>query len=451
MYKSILLPCLVLLSSVAAAGTAAAQGIAPRDVTRCERAYEFRNYIRAHEVCRPLAEAGSPSAQFIIGIMYQEGTGVRSDGNEAAAWYARAGEQGHAEAQFNLGTMYRYGRGVWQDYVEAFAWFDVAAEAPHPEAARSRDIVARRLSQGQRADAQRRAAALRRTIEIAMAPRREPDHGPDTGPQGDDRVQELVDRLRPIIDEAERKRSAKRRVIEQLRNVIQEYDWPWRVALLDDDFRDGDFTTDPEWVVIGGNFRVERWMGLRTEFTPRQRRRRDSQSGDQDLSSRLFGAIVAEALRDPNRDRRRRLRQAEIHTRLDISNAFAVRIELTSFGNADRRGAIQFGPYQGTQRETGYRLEYNSGKRPFLQLLRLVPGGSAVVELADLKSTLEDGRSHLIEWRRDRDGEMTVLVDGEELMRTVDRSIRHAFDGFKIVNLGGEYGIRRITLSGTRG
>ncbi len=449
MYRTLLLPGLILVSSVAAAHHAAEQGCSPRDVTRCERAYEQRDFARAHQICRPLADVGSAVAQFVLGIMYQEGEGVRLDGDAAVIWYAKAAEQGHVEAQFNLGTMYRYGRGVWLDYVEAFAWFDIAAEGRHPDALRSRGIVARRLSPTQLANAERRAARLRGNIEIARAPHGgPPDEAPDTGLRGDDRVQELVDRLRPIIEQADRERSAKPRVIRQLRDLVGEYDWPWRVTLLDDNFRDGDFTTDPAWTIIGGNFRVERRTGLRTEYTPR-RRRSDSRSSEDELSSRLFGAIVTEVLRDRNRGDRRRLRQAEIHTKLGISNAFVVRVELTAFDTARGRGTIRFGPYQGLSRDTGYQLEYNSGNRAFLQILRIFPGGSSVVEFADLKSQFEDGRRHILEWRRDREGEMVVLVDGEEVMRARDRGMKHAFDGFTLVNAGGEYGIRRITLSGT--
>ena len=72
-----------------------------------------------------------------------------------------------------------------------------------------------------------------------------------------------------------------------------------------------------------------------------------------------------------------------------------------------------------------------------------------MVQVADLKSRLEDGQRHLLEWRRDREGEMVVLVDGEEIMRARDRGVKHAFDGFTLVNAGGEYTIRRVTLSGT--
>lgn len=41
--------------------------------------------------------------------------------------YRKAAEQGDATAQFNLGVIYDNGRGVPQDYQRAYAWFSVAA------------------------------------------------------------------------------------------------------------------------------------------------------------------------------------------------------------------------------------------------------------------------------------------------------------------------------------
>jgi len=32
---------------------------------------------------------------------------------------------------------------------------------------------------------------------------------------------------------------------EQLRDLVRQYDWPWRVSLLYDDFHDGDYIYNP--------------------------------------------------------------------------------------------------------------------------------------------------------------------------------------------------------------
>ena len=43
-------------------------------------------------------------------------------------WFRKAAEQGIAEAQFILGMRYAAGRGVRQDYAEAIKWYRKSAE-----------------------------------------------------------------------------------------------------------------------------------------------------------------------------------------------------------------------------------------------------------------------------------------------------------------------------------
>ena len=460
MYRSFLIAGLILLQSAAAADSAAAQGVDPYQAARCEQSFKYRDYTTAREICYPLADAGLAEAQFILGVMLQNGHGVVRNPSDAAQWYTKAAEQGHTEAQFNLGSMYRDGSGVWQDYVEAYAWLDVAAASGHADAASARDLVVRNLTPPRLADAKQRAADLSQSIQSARAPSyaadAPPEGAPGAAPEDDARVQEIVDRLRAIVTQAERERSADVTLLQQLRNLVNDYYWPWRVALLDDDFRDGDFTVNPEWAVANGDFRVEPRAGLRSRFTPPEppaASAPEPKARDRDLATRLFGAIMTEVTRDsqtrePEAPQPALPTQAEIHTTLDITNAFAITIELTSLGAAARNGAIQFGPYQGYQRETGYRIEYKSGPRPVLQLLRVFPSASSVIEIANLESGFEDGQPHTIEWRRDLEGGMAVIVDGNEVMRTTDRALRERFNGFTLINLGGDYGFRRVAVSG---
>ena len=76
----------------------------------------------------PLAEQGHAQAQYLIGVMYDNGRGVSQDYRTAVKWYRLAAEQGHAGAQFNLGVMYYKGRGVTRDYETAMKWTSRAAE-----------------------------------------------------------------------------------------------------------------------------------------------------------------------------------------------------------------------------------------------------------------------------------------------------------------------------------
>ncbi|MEX2616349.1 MAG: tetratricopeptide repeat protein [Alphaproteobacteria bacterium] len=109
------------------------------------------------------AETGVASAQYNIGVFYQLGTGVIVDPASARHWLSRAAEQGHHRAQNNLGTMYYTGGGVARDPVEALKWLTLAAEGLQGDA---RDIALRNiaaiekeLSAGEKAEAERRVAA----------------------------------------------------------------------------------------------------------------------------------------------------------------------------------------------------------------------------------------------------------------------------------------------------
>jgi len=98
------------------------------------RAYLSHDYETALEHWRPLADDGHPSAQFGLGLAYENGRGVERDLTEAANWYRRAADQGLTDAQFNLGNLYLTGAGVTQNAQEAVRWFRKAAEQDMPHA-----------------------------------------------------------------------------------------------------------------------------------------------------------------------------------------------------------------------------------------------------------------------------------------------------------------------------
>ena len=120
-------------------------------------AYERFDYATAQRLYRAMADQGNGNAQFSLGVMYEKGQGVTLNLNEAAKWYRLAADQGHPTAQFNLGAMYDNGRGVPRDETLAHMWFSLSVAQGNHEAATSRDIVARRLTPSQVAQAQKLA------------------------------------------------------------------------------------------------------------------------------------------------------------------------------------------------------------------------------------------------------------------------------------------------------
>ncbi len=120
-------------------------------------AYERRDYATALREFRPLAEKGDAKAQYNVGLMYHDGSGVPQDYVEAVEWYRKAAEQGYDDAQLSLGLMYREGIGVPQDYVQAHKWFNLAAAQGNKTAPNSRNIAEKKMTPAQLAEAQKLA------------------------------------------------------------------------------------------------------------------------------------------------------------------------------------------------------------------------------------------------------------------------------------------------------
>ena len=50
------------------------------------------------------AEQGNATAQYNLGVAYDNGRGVAKNHQEAAKWYRLAADQGNADAAYNLGV-----------------------------------------------------------------------------------------------------------------------------------------------------------------------------------------------------------------------------------------------------------------------------------------------------------------------------------------------------------
>lgn len=83
---------------------------------------------------RKAAELGHAPAMLSLGVLHNDGRGVSHDAGEAARLFQNAAEQGNAIAMFKLGDMYEAGRGVPQDDREAAQMYRQAAEQGHADA-----------------------------------------------------------------------------------------------------------------------------------------------------------------------------------------------------------------------------------------------------------------------------------------------------------------------------
>ena len=109
---------------------------------------------------------------------------------------------------------------------------------------------------------------------------------------------------------------------------------------------------------------------------------------------------------------------------------------------------LEFLPCMGDNPSAGYRLAHEWGKPSAIVIAlrsQSIDGGRD----GGPGVTLEDGKPYTIEWRRTRDGEMIVLLDGKKIMRTTDRTYADAFHGFSMINKGGEFEETQVSIFGT--
>lgn len=120
--------CLVIVAVTIALMIAQCPPVAAGAIEDGLTAYNEKDYVKALQLWRPLAEQGVAAAQYRLGVLYAEGKGVNASDLIAAVWFQRAAEQGVPEAQYNLGVSYAEGLGVRKDEAIAAKWFRRAAD-----------------------------------------------------------------------------------------------------------------------------------------------------------------------------------------------------------------------------------------------------------------------------------------------------------------------------------
>jgi TPR repeat protein len=99
-------------------------------------AYDKGDFKRAARLFAPLAKQGDALAQFKLGVMYDDGKGVKKNLKTAQDWYTKSADQGLADAQYNLGLGYYSGvfTGASSNRYYFHSLFGKAANQGHPEA-----------------------------------------------------------------------------------------------------------------------------------------------------------------------------------------------------------------------------------------------------------------------------------------------------------------------------
>jgi TPR repeat protein len=130
----------------------------PDKTSREQKTAESLKWLRtSEESAVSKAEAGDPVAQWILGQLYSDRRsffgGDTGSPSKALGWLTKAAEQNVVSAQFSLGMAYEQGTGAKADSLKAQEWYTKAAEAGHGGAEFRLALILQKA--GQREEAKR--------------------------------------------------------------------------------------------------------------------------------------------------------------------------------------------------------------------------------------------------------------------------------------------------------
>jgi len=261
---------------------------------------------------------------------------------------------------------------------------------------------------------------------------------------------DLLNSLDKKIKDADQRRVAHPKFLEELRALVKEYRAKIRVVFLSEDFSDGEYSHNPVWVVDSGTFRVTKGRRLLSEAAAETQ---STPSTSEEKTSGLSG-ILKDILKTPPEEEKTSgtapaAKTALIHTLASIGPAFEVDLTLVS---RSTRGFMELVLLGGDQNVPYYRMIYRAStarERP-IEIVRERDGKSFTIDAAPQFVSLDDNVPHRIQWIRDSMGRMRILIDEKEVLSTYEFYYQGNFTGLAFVNRGGIYEVGPIMVYQTQ-
>ncbi len=96
-------------------------------------AYESSDYRKAYMGFKSLAQDQHVKAQYLLGLLYLEGLGVRKSSERGIDWLKQAAENGSYRAAAELGQIYATGKDVEMNADEAAKWIELSDNLANDE------------------------------------------------------------------------------------------------------------------------------------------------------------------------------------------------------------------------------------------------------------------------------------------------------------------------------
>lgn len=256
-------------------------------------------------------------------------------------------------------------------------------------------------------------------------------------------MKQLLNELSQEVDDADKRMVAHPNFIKELRKLVDKYRAKLRDTFINETFSDGDFHRNPVWQVMRGTFSITEDRRL---YSHADSYYKEEQQQEPERKKEAFEIIIGEILKpregddqeEPASDRERVEEEAAVRTKATISPDYEVDMTVVSDSTWGNMEIVLLG---GNNLNARYRLRYYpspSQDRP-IEIIRERNGRQYMIDSATKYPDLDDGRTHRIQWSRDTGGKMKVLVDGQEIISTVEVYYRDKFKGIELVNHGGTY------------
>lgn len=256
----------------------------------------------------------------------------------------------------------------------------------------------------------------------------------------------LLNELSEMIRTAQRDRAASPDFLADLREFEQKLrrggvtptpinpapDWGWS-----DDFSDGDYTSDPRWSVLKGDWTIDRSYGLR----PIEARLATTQQQQRPLTPEemlliLMGQKPGTATQPQANTV---VTDALIERAVDMGNAIQVDFELADHAGT---GSAHIILRQNGDLWPGYRLEIRGGKNGRIVLSKRARTGYVDLGSVQVSNTTGIAKFSLIRSPR---GGLFVSVNGRRVISANDATFRGDWNGLAFFVNGGDYSVRRIS------
>jgi len=269
----------------------------------------------------------------------------------------------------------------------------------------------------------------------------------------------LLDELRTLVQKSREQQAADRWLQRALDDLVAKYDWPWQRELMYEDFSDGDYTRNPAWQVVQGDFQVIQGQGLASSIKPHEQQKKDepapSKSPEDSLGSLVLGALLDKALDTDKTDKKKPSTPShtdtytgpnQIRVKANVTNAFAITLALRT--SPDNPSQFDIALLQSEKGLYGYRLRIDTNSSGLVELERIRNGRGAIVDSQKLPMNINNGRLHDLTWRQDQDGTATVLLDDKPIIEVRDRAFRDNYPWLQIEHQAGELTIRSVRVDG---